>query len=1436
MKTKHPYAAHRASRCLSLILTLAMLVSLFAAMLPTANAADEPAADLTIATLDDLKALAAAVDDGNTYAGKTVVLVADIDASEENWNPIGSCTSSTTFAAFAGTFDGQGHTVTLKIESPAEKYLGLFAYNSGTIRNVTVRGSISGKGYLGGTCGYNAGTISGCTNYATINSTDAWVGGITGCGKASASQIENCSNYGAIETTIASGNAAYAGGIIGQALASTSITACYNAGTVTSNKGYTGGVAGYAMSTIQDCYNVGAVSSSVTGTTKTIGGVAGALMGSGIMTNCYNVGTVTAVNAGAIAGMAYNGKFTNCYYLESSADYGICSLSSVTGKMTADEMKAAAFAATLGSAFKTVENDYPALTWQNPKEPEEVIPDCKVSLKIGISAATFSVPHGKTLNITWQFIDKDGVPYGWQMLVNGEIPTATETIDGVTVIGLPTMATVCTSGKPADVSFTPTKEQCLAGETVMRNVEVTPLTDEACAFDILFVEKATGRQVGQYEENGAGYHASKTYGKFTISATKTTTIANWVTMHLNGYRLYMGTNGNVDRQEQTLLVGENGVEPKCVTMYVEVNHSTLSPLHTQKVQFKDGETIVLETAVPLTHNWTGSYPGAIDTIELDLTAAEEQLTALGYAFDQTQTYTVDCDNYTHDPAVTVIEVTAGCKHLLDINSAEDNEDGTHTAYCWNCGEYITEPHTYDSDGFCTICFAEHNHSYTYEKKSADYHTVGCTGCALAKQERHTWDDGVVTTEPTATATGIKTFTCTACGETRTEVIPSETVPFEYIIQDGAVTITKYIGTVPEIVIPAVIEGKPVTAIGDRAFYNCWLLESVEIGSNVETIGNDAFGFCKALTGIVIPDNVKTIGSEAFARCDALKTVTIGKGVESIGTQAFLWDNALEGFTVSAGNANFCAVDGILFSKDQSELLQYPIGRKDAHFTVPNDVEIIGSYAFAYANLESVMIPDSVLSIEDGAFYYSTVENVTLGKNLISIGDSAFEACSMLGNVTFPDGLVRIGNAAFYQCRAMTAVTIPDSVRTIGNYAFQCCTNVETVVIGYGVEDIGMGAFCGKNFGSDNQMHIKTFTVYNKTVPIDIYTFDFDPNIVLYGFLGSTLQERAGSTMKFVALDCIVNGHKTELKDAKAATCTEAGYTGDEVCTVCGETVKKGEVLAALGHKTELKNAKAATCTEAGYTGDEVCTVCGDTVKKGEVIAALGHKWDDGKVTTEPTAREDGVRTFTCTACGETRTEAIPAIGAEPVDPATIFIDVTHNWAYEGISYCYNNGLMVGLTDTVFGTNDPVTRGQLVTILWRQAGEPKATKTCPFTDLTMNYYRDAIAWAAEVGVAAGRDATHFDPDAAVSRQEMTAFFYRYAENVLDLDMSKTADLSAFPDADSTSNYAKGSMAWAVAEGLISGDKTSDGIILDPLGTATRAQVATVFMNFCEIVLK
>jgi len=148
-----------------------------------------------------------------------------------------------------------------------------------------------------------------------------------------------------------------------------------------------------------------------------------------------------------------------------------------------------------------------------------------------------------------------------------------------------------------------------------------------------------------------------------------------------------------------------------------------------------------------------------------------------------------------------------------------------------------------------------------------------------------------------------------------------------------------------------------------------------------------------------------------------------------------------------------------------------------------------------------------------------------------------------------------------------------------------------------------------------------------------------------GYTGDEVCRTCGETVKQGTV-IPATGHDTELKNARAATCTEDGYTGDEVCRTCGETVKQGAVIPATGHDTALKNARAATCTEDGYTGDEICRTCGETVKQGTVIPATGH--DTAlKNARAATCTEDGYTgDEVCRTCGETVKQGavIPATG------------------------------------------------------------------------------------------------------------------------------------------------------------------------------------------------
>ncbi len=259
---------------------------------------------------------------------------------------------------------------------------------------------------------------------------------------------------------------------------------------------------------------------------------------------------------------------------------------------------------------------------------------------------------------------------------------------------------------------------------------------------------------------------------------------------------------------------------------------------------------------------------------------------------------------------------------------------------------------------------------------------------------------------------------------------------------------------------------------------------------------------------------------------------------------------------------------------------------------------------------------------------------------------------------------------------------------------------------------------------------------------------------------------------------------------------------------------------------------APTCTEKGYT-THTCA-CGDSYVD-TYVDALGHAWDNSKVTKEPTETETGVKTFTCTRCGETKTETIPATGS--VDVTEMFTDVSHSWADDGIQYCVTHQLMSGIGNDLFGPKLTTTRAQIVQILYNLEGEPKVSGKTPFTDLTNDWYQDAILWAYQTGVVAGTSSTTFAPDRPVTREQIAVILMEYMTRVLKLERTWTpADLSTFPDADSVSDWAKDAMADAVGLGLISGASNGGQTLLEPQGSATREQVATILMEFCKNVKK
>ena len=178
-----------------------------------------------------------------------------------------------------------------------------------------------------------------------------------------------------------------------------------------------------------------------------------------------------------------------------------------------------------------------------------------------------------------------------------------------------------------------------------------------------------------------------------------------------------------------------------------------------------------------------------------------------------------------------------------------------------------------------------------------------------------------------------------------------------------------------------------------------------------------------------------------------------------------------------------------------------------------------------------------------------------------------------------------------------------------------------------------------------------------------------------------------------------------------------------------------------------------------------------------------------------------------------------------------FSDVKEKrWSYEAIKYAYDNKLMDGVGDGKFDPAGTMTRGMVVTVLWRMEEKPAVEFTEDFTDVKAGkYYSDSVIWAKNNDIVNGVSEGVFDPGGKITREQLATMLYRYAD-FKALDTRVNGDLSKFPDADKTHSYAKAALTWATDKGLVTGVKSGDTDLLDPRGNATREQFATILMRF------
>lgn len=620
------------------------------------------------------------------------------------------------------------------------------------------------------------------------------------------------------------------------------------------------------------------------------------------------------------------------------------------------------------------------------------------------------------------------------------------------------------------------------------------------------------------------------------------------------------------------------------------------------------------------------------------------------------------------------------------------------------------------------------------------------------------------------------------------------------------------------------------------------IQSVVIESGVQSISGGAFSGCTALEKVGISDTVAQIDLNAFDGCTALAEFEVAEGNKAFSSDGGMLFSAGKkllrcpvgksaDYTVPSGTV---AIAGGAF-KDCAKL---------ESLVIPDSVTAIGKSAFENcAALKRITLPKSITKLETLTFSgCAALAEIALPDSVKTLGEKVFSGCAALKSVKIPAEVTVIPTEAFYGCSSLESITIPKNVSHINERAFDGCTALKKVdYLGSDTDwsqvtkETGNNALdnAEKSFTRTDHEHKYTDTVIPPTCTErgctvhlcacgdkreDSYTpplghsykggicvrcgildpngdtqhkHDFIPSVTKPTCLTEGFTTYACSCGECYTKDYVsAVGHKTQLQNAKAAGCLTGGYTGDEVCTVCGKVFKQGSVIFALGHDPQPARVKAPTCTESGYTGDLICMRCGDMTQTGTTVAATGHKFFGG----------------VCSVCGAKSAEAAPEF--DDVKSGAFYSDAVQ-WAVE-------NGITNGTGKNTFSPNDVCLRYQIVMFLWRAAGQPEAKAAVSFADVKPgDIFYEAVQWAVERGITKGTSSTSFSPFAPCTRGQIVTFLYRSAGS------PKVSGACNFSDVSSGS-FCHDAVIWASSEGITNG--TSAGRF-SPNEGCTRAQVVT-----------
>lgn len=619
-----------------------------------------------------------------------------------------------------------------------------------------------------------------------------------------------------------------------------------------------------------------------------------------------------------------------------------------------------------------------------------------------------------------------------------------------------------------------------------------------------------------------------------------------------------------------------------------------------------------------------------------------------------------------------------------------------------------------------------------------------------------------------------------------------------------------------------------------------IIIEVVIKSGVTGVGSGAFTGCTALKKVSISDTVKKLDLNAFSGCTALEAFAVEDGNEAYASADGVLFNAGKTLLISCpvGKTGAYTVPETVTEIEKSAFAASGV----ESVSMSDAVNAVGEGAFSNCSkLKSAVLPKGLKELKKSLFSgCSALEAISIPDSVKTLGEGVFSGCAALKEVKIPGEVTVIPKNAFSGCAALESVSIPASVTAIKEAAFDGCTALKNVTFLGKDDEWGKVTIAGKNDALDsatknfpNHTHSYVDTVTAPTCTANGYTVhkcscgdtktDSYTKLLGHSYQGGicvrcgvledhkhdfkqTVTAPTCTSEGFTTYTCACGEsykknyvsaleHKPELKNEKKAGCLKGGYTGDEVCTVCGKVFKAGSVILALGHSTELRNEKAATCVNGGYTGDLVCVRCGDIIEQGKATTAAGHKFFGGK----------------CSVCDaqESGSRSVEAKSFDDVIPGTFY--------YDAVMWAVKNNITKGTGASTFSPGDGCTRFQIVTFLWRACGCPTAATAASFSDVSpSDSFYEAVRWAVERGITNGTGGSSFSPYATCTRAQIVTFLYRAAGSPTVSSGIRFFDVA--PNA-----FCRDAVVWATERGITKG--TSD-TTFSPDAACTRAEVVTL----------